>query len=259
MVSEEYQPIIYQRHTIPAKRTAPSEKSSEGKQVKELIMSCAEELFLRFGLRSVSIDDICNRIRISKKTFYQHFPQKETLISDILDNSDRRHVQKVFHSILNQRIKITDGHTPNVIDYLSGIDRTTNFSDPVLIESTRQCNNFQYDLRKYYADIHEEHLKRLHDLTKHQISHIIDRGINEKVFRDDFDKKTMSDILACQCMASLHHIFEVYHKPSQQRMALNLFASSMIRMLCNQQGLEYFLKVQAKLNPTDNSELSTSK
>ncbi len=256
MAPEEYQPAIYQRHTIPVKRTVPSEKSGEGKQVKELIMSCAEELFLRFGLRSVSIDDICNRIRISKKTFYQHFPQKETLISDILGNSDRRHVQKVFHSILNQRIRTTDGRTPNVIDYLSGIDRIANFSDPVLIESTRLCNNFQYDLRKYYADIHEEHLKRLHDLTKHQISHIIDRGIRESVFRDDFDRCTMTDILACQCMSSLHHIFEAYHKPVQQKMALNLFASSIIRMLCNQQGLEYYGQIQPRFNPADNSDIS---
>ena len=32
----------------------------------------AEQLFLKYGLRSVSIDDICNELHISKKTFYNN-------------------------------------------------------------------------------------------------------------------------------------------------------------------------------------------
>ena len=40
------------------------------------IIKKAGELFFRLGIRSVSIDDICRELGMSKKTFYVHFASK---------------------------------------------------------------------------------------------------------------------------------------------------------------------------------------
>ncbi|HQO47821.1 MAG TPA: TetR/AcrR family transcriptional regulator [Paludibacteraceae bacterium] len=53
-------------------------------ETRKRIIKVASELFLKYGLRSVTIDDICNELRISKKTFYVHFKQKEELIESLL-------------------------------------------------------------------------------------------------------------------------------------------------------------------------------
>lgn len=52
---------------------------------KECIIKRAAELFKDYGIRSVSLDDLCSSIRISKKTFYVYFVSKDMLINDVAD------------------------------------------------------------------------------------------------------------------------------------------------------------------------------
>ena len=41
-------------------------------------------MFFRLGIRSVSIDDICRELGMSKKTFYVYFESKDALIEQML-------------------------------------------------------------------------------------------------------------------------------------------------------------------------------
>lgn len=50
-------------------------------ELKDKILKGAEELFMRFGVRSISMDDIARHLAVSKKTLYQHFADKEDLIT----------------------------------------------------------------------------------------------------------------------------------------------------------------------------------
>jgi AcrR family transcriptional regulator len=47
---------------------------------KEKILKGAEDLFMRYGVRSISMDDIARHLSVSKKTLYQHFADKEDLV-----------------------------------------------------------------------------------------------------------------------------------------------------------------------------------
>ena len=48
------------------------------------IIKKAGELFFRLGIRSVSIDDICRELGMSKKTFYVYFASKDEMIEQML-------------------------------------------------------------------------------------------------------------------------------------------------------------------------------
>ena len=48
------------------------------------IIKKAGELFFRLGIRSVSIDDICRELGMSKKTFYVYFASKDELVEQLL-------------------------------------------------------------------------------------------------------------------------------------------------------------------------------
>ena len=48
------------------------------------IIKTAGELFFRLGIRSVTIDDICHELGMSKKTFYVYFSSKDELIEQML-------------------------------------------------------------------------------------------------------------------------------------------------------------------------------
>ncbi len=51
---------------------------------KEKIMKTANGLFLKDGVRKVSVDDICRELCISKKTFYEYYGRKEDLVADVV-------------------------------------------------------------------------------------------------------------------------------------------------------------------------------
>src|SRR5437762_1177263 len=46
---------------------------------KERMLIKAHELFMQYGIRSVSMDDISNSLGMSKKTLYQYFSDKDEL------------------------------------------------------------------------------------------------------------------------------------------------------------------------------------
>jgi TetR/AcrR family transcriptional regulator, cholesterol catabolism regulator len=49
--------------------------------IKEKILKGGEELFMRYGVRSISMDDIARHLSVSKKTLYQYFADKEELVT----------------------------------------------------------------------------------------------------------------------------------------------------------------------------------
>jgi AcrR family transcriptional regulator len=54
--------------------------------VKVRIRDKAKELFFRYGIRSVSMDDIATQLAMSKKTIYQYFADKNELVDAVVDD-----------------------------------------------------------------------------------------------------------------------------------------------------------------------------
>jgi AcrR family transcriptional regulator len=49
--------------------------------IKEKILKGTDELFMKYGVRSISMDDIARHLSISKKTLYQYFSDKDELVT----------------------------------------------------------------------------------------------------------------------------------------------------------------------------------
>jgi AcrR family transcriptional regulator len=60
----------------------PSREASA--QLGELILDAATELFLAHGFGATSIDAVARRVRISKRTFYHRFADKEALFAAVV-------------------------------------------------------------------------------------------------------------------------------------------------------------------------------
>ena len=60
--------------------------------LKEKILQVATVLFYRHGIRQVRMDDISNNLRISKRTLYEIYDNKEVLLLGVLQhNSEKEH------------------------------------------------------------------------------------------------------------------------------------------------------------------------
>lgn len=84
-------------------------------EVKEYIVEEADKLFCQYGFKSVTMDDIAKHLGMSKKTIYQHFSDKDELVTILirekLSNQDctmgacsenaENAVQEIFFAITN--------------------------------------------------------------------------------------------------------------------------------------------------------------
>ncbi|HMH22794.1 MAG TPA: TetR/AcrR family transcriptional regulator [Puia sp.] len=53
--------------------------------VKERILAKAAELFMKYGIRSITMDEIAAQLGISKKTIYQFFTDKDDMVAAVID------------------------------------------------------------------------------------------------------------------------------------------------------------------------------
>ena len=53
-------------------------------EIKERIIAKAREQFFRYGVKSVTMDDIATELGISKKTIYQHFGDKDAIVHQLM-------------------------------------------------------------------------------------------------------------------------------------------------------------------------------
>ena len=76
--------------------------------IKDKILEAAEELFFRHGYSKTSVDDITERIRISKKTLYQHFESKEKILVTIFDGIKTELSQQIERMIADKSLTFTE-------------------------------------------------------------------------------------------------------------------------------------------------------
>lgn len=55
--------------------------------IKEQIINTAFDLFSQYGIKSVSMDDVSKAAGISKRTLYESFEDKETLLIEGIDHN----------------------------------------------------------------------------------------------------------------------------------------------------------------------------
>jgi len=59
-------------------------EDNQNKKFNQLVSS-AHDLFMRFGIRRVSVEEICSESHVSKMTFYKYFNNKKELIKYLLN------------------------------------------------------------------------------------------------------------------------------------------------------------------------------
>ncbi|HRS68377.1 MAG TPA: TetR/AcrR family transcriptional regulator [Paludibacteraceae bacterium] len=198
-------------------------------EVKDKILKTASELFLKYGLRSVSIDDICNDLRISKKTFYVHFKQKEELVESLLVQMRCKHN--------NSFDKLSEEH--NVIDML--LNDTSRFKSSGMAE---KHINFFYDLQKYYPEISTNHDVEMHNRQIKQTQQVLCKGVEQGWFRADMNVDAMAIFIHVRFSNLFQELREQGGLTIAQ--AVDFMLDAFFRLVTTEQGLEYYLSKKIK-------------
>jgi len=186
------------------------------------IIETANRLFDQFGIRSVSIDNVCSELRISKKTFYLHFTQKEDLVDAVLLYQKKKHYDK-FEKIFKNK---------NAIDSLILIIK--EIKKTMETESQTMC----YDLEKYYPKVHEKHELQSAKEMKMGFEMNIKQGIAEGLYREDLDIELISLFHSIQIKNTFEMMLQSSKKYSKKQL-LDFFFDLMIHLIANEKGLKY--------------------
>ncbi len=145
--------------------------------LKEKIITSAIELFIRFGIRSVTMDDVAKEISVSKKTVYQYFQNKDAMVTDVVTNyfvTEREEFET---------IKATAKDAIHELILTSKCIRRHVF---------KMNPAFLLDMQKFHNKAWEEYLWFKQTIIKGQIRENISRGIAEKFFRKEMDSEIIS-------------------------------------------------------------------
>ncbi len=102
---------------------------------QQQILETAEDLFQRFGIKRISIEEICSTARVSKMTFYKYFKNKVELVRFLwerwfeLNNAKFAEVRALdisFTEKLTLLLKLKEEGTQKIsyqfaLDYLNGV------------------------------------------------------------------------------------------------------------------------------------------
>ena len=140
--------------------------------MRENIISKAEELFLSFGFKSVTMDDIANAMGISKKTIYAHFANKTEL------------VEVVTFSILDH---ISDGIDRINAASINPIEELYDIKMFVMNYFKNERVSPQYQLKKYYPQIFERLKIKQFEKMHSSVENSLKMGMDTGLFRPDID------------------------------------------------------------------------
>lgn len=136
-------------------------------------MKEAGKLFSKAGFRSVSIDDICRKVGVSKKTFYVYYSHKEDLINEMaLLSFEKRSAEltEFIKSMGPVKLLVMIGEMADTYRFKDTLD-----------------SNLVHDLKKYYPNTYRQltldHKKSIRD----SLSSFLEKGVEIGCFRDDID------------------------------------------------------------------------
>ena len=133
------------------------------------IIKTAGELFFRLGIRSVSIDDICHELGMSKKTFYVYFASKDELIEQTLQ-ANLNYIADKMQSLLElgdfrQLVKV----------FLKRQEEEKN--------DVRRIPQLVYDLKKYYPRQFADFQIQCFETQKEYLMRYLEMGIAQGLVR----------------------------------------------------------------------------
>jgi len=149
---------------------------------QEKIIHVAGEMFFRLGIRSVSIDDICRELGISKKTFYVYFESKDALIERLLQTNLEYISSKMADLAalrdFRQLVKLF-------------LKRQQNEKNDV-----RRVPQLVYDLKKYYPRQFADFQERCFAIHKQYLVQYIQIGVEQGLVRANLNVEITALIFA---------------------------------------------------------------
>jgi AcrR family transcriptional regulator len=198
----------------------------------ELLMACTA-LFMKYGVKSLTMDDIASHLGISKKTIYLYVSDKKDLVN-----------KAVSLHIKNEECLIT---SLCCVDKENAIDELLDINQKMSEKLQSIQPAVMYDLQKFYP----EAWKIIEDHKTCFVSTIvkenIEKGIKEGLYRENVNPVIISNLY----VVMVNKIFDTDlfpHMGFDYRTLHLEMARYHIRGIASRKGIEYLKEKLAQTN-----------
>lgn len=163
-------------------------------ELQERILIKGDELFRRYGIRSITMDDIAKQLGVSKKTIYQHYPDKDELVIAVTKLNIERHLLEME--------RCCGPAAENAVAEMFLVNQSMG----TMIRSFNPI--MFYDLQKYHPKAWLSFREFRNKFVLNKIVENMNRGIQEGLYRDDFSIKILATMRLEQVDMSFN--YEIY-------------------------------------------------
>ncbi|WP_259014971.1 TetR/AcrR family transcriptional regulator [Emticicia fluvialis] len=197
-------------------------------EIKERILKTAESLFRKFGIRSVSMDDIASELGISKKTIYQNFEDKDSIVYEIARTNmvcDIEESERIYKESANPIEQV--------------------FKETTLLRKQASTINpaVFYDLKKY----HPKTWQLFQEYNKVNFLEIVKQNLREGIAQGYYREDINIEILSRLRMEEVEFAFsrEVFPPESFNQMDVHTtLIDHFLRGIMTPKGLAFYEKCQ---------------
>jgi len=205
--------------------------------VKRRIIDGAEELFLKYGIKTVTMDDIARFLSMSKKTIYHYFKDKNEIVNTV----STTHLEK-------ERLKIesVQNSSKNAIEELLQLSKcireNINGVNPTVF----------HDLKKYYNESWDIYMHYRSHVFYYSILSTLKNGIKNGYFREEIDP----EILAILRMEEIQMLFNSEAFPRNKydfKVVQQQFADHFIHGILTTKGKKIYSRYLTKMKNNETS------
>ena len=149
-------------------------------EIKNRIIAEARQLFIKYGIRSITMDMIAEHLGISKRTIYENFKDKNELLKSCI-NAAIADQRKMNEEIIRSSSNIIDA----IFVFIKNSINTLKRINPA----------FFYDIQKYYPAIWSRTIQKNDERNFNRIVSLLNQGISEGLFRENINVEIIARLI----------------------------------------------------------------
>jgi AcrR family transcriptional regulator len=149
------------------------------KEEQKNILLKVRELYMKYGIKSITMDDVAMELGISKKTLYQFVTDKEDLVGRVIDIEIELRQEQICKCF---RIGF------NAVEELFEI---SIFMNKIILDKNPAT---EHDLKKYYPQQYQKIVKTRREGIYNYILLNLSKGIKEGLYRKDLDVEIIAKL-----------------------------------------------------------------
>lgn len=199
-------------------------------QKKQQIITDTANVFMRYGIKSVTMDDVARQLKISKKTLYKYVDDKLDLVCKVMNmqcGMERDMISEVVQK------------SENAIDEIILISK----------HMSRQLNNLHpsihFDLEKYYPEAWGMFYDHKNEFIYSCVVENLKRGKEEGLFRENLTP----EIVARLYVSKIDVVFDPEAFPPDRYRFIEVALENLryhLRGIASPKGIEYLKKRMAQ-------------